>query len=315
MTGHHAHDGSMIDVELLKVRESYGSAPRKVDDDILRNSIALTGIQQPLIVARLSEGNGEYFVIDGVRRLRVAQDLGLEKVPCVVDSVPSDSEGRLEYGNRIRFILDEHRQDLLPTQRAELIERLKQSFKMTGKGVAAFLGVTPGTISNWTIVNHLISEVKNAVNSERISIHAARAFGGVTEAGQRKIWEEHQVEIEQMSADRLHRFLRETYPPDTYGEMYKCADATKRRLARPKSNRRVRSRPNISRQEKTSLLHDVDAKRIELEDKKSQIKELQEHIEAAVPVIEALRETPKVWKTLSQSARDDFQEFAERFIP
>src|SRR5690348_2086938 len=96
--------------------------PNRQEDDVLFRSIRQGGIQQPLVV--LAVGNS-YQLIDGSRRLDAARALGLPKVPAVVD-VPSGEVDSESYGRRIRFILDEHRQDLLPSQKAELIVKLKE---------------------------------------------------------------------------------------------------------------------------------------------------------------------------------------------
>jgi len=307
----HVSSAAMLPINSLHVPQAYPSNTYKVEDDILRNSIQLTGIQQPLIVALLSDK--EYIVIDGVRRRRIAASLGIEEVPCVIDQIPEGGDD-IEYRNRIRFIIDEHRQDLLPTQRAALIERLKSMFDMSAKDVAAFLGVTPGTITNWTLIDKFIPEVQDAIDSETITIHAARAFAGLKENGQRKIWENYAKDIQQMKGGRFHRFMRDTYPPDQFSEMYKAPKVIERRLKRGTQTRKAHKRAKVSMREKDMFLRDVDTKRIELEDKKSRIKELEQHIEAAISVIEQLMEHPDIWKSLPKTMREDFDNFAERNI-
>src|SRR5262249_13326674 len=117
----HATNAKMIAIEHLRIPEKYVTPARKVDDEILRNSIKLTGVQQPLVVVRISDT--AYWVVDGIRRLRIAESLGMTELPCVLDHGVEDVDDEAEYRNRIRFILDEHRQDLLPTQRAALIKK------------------------------------------------------------------------------------------------------------------------------------------------------------------------------------------------
>src|ERR1700686_2215827 len=112
MTVQHATKGALIPIDHLQVPEGYHGKPRKVDDEILFNSIQLTGVQQPLIVVRLADAS--YLVVDGVRRLKLARALGLTEVPCVIDQGIDDVDDEVEYRNRVRFILDEHRQDLAP---------------------------------------------------------------------------------------------------------------------------------------------------------------------------------------------------------
>src|SRR5437667_710495 len=109
----------------IHVPEKYRRHGNVVEDDKLRQSIERTGIQQPLVLSQISDGN--YVLIDGYRRLEVARYLKMAQVPCVIDELPDGAPAE-EYRDRMRFILDEHRQDLFPSQRAVLIKTLKKNF-------------------------------------------------------------------------------------------------------------------------------------------------------------------------------------------
>ncbi|MBI3837380.1 MAG: ParB/RepB/Spo0J family partition protein [Planctomycetia bacterium] len=309
----HATKGALIPIDYLQVPEGYHVKPRKVDDEILFNSIQLTGVQQPIIVVRLADSS--YLVVDGVRRLTLARALGLSEVPCVIDQGIDDVDDEVEYRNRVRFILDEHRQDLLPTQRAALIKRLQQSFDMTGRQVALYLGVTAATITNWLHIDNMIPEIRHAVDEDRITIHTTRAFAAMTEAGQTEIWKNHADAVLKMSASRLHRWVRETYPPAKFPHMYESPEAVIRQLTRKSTPRKAQKRTKVSVDEKKTLLKDVDAKKIELQDKQAQVAEYTSHIEAAIPVIEAFRENAELWDSLPAAVRSDFEEFANRYLP
>jgi ParB/RepB/Spo0J family partition protein len=302
----------MLAIEHLRIPENYVTTPRKVDDEILRNSIKLTGVQQPLVVVRISDT--DYWVVDGIRRLRIAQSLGITELPCVLDHGVEDIDDGEAYRNRIRFILDEHRQDLLPTQRAALIKKLQESFELTGKQVGLYLGVTPGTIANWTLIDKLIPELQKAIDDGKLNLHTSRAFAGMTCKGQKEVWEKHQDAVVNMSGGRLHRFVRETYLPAEFPGMYESPETAMRQLTRKSQPRRARKREVVSVTEKKALLRDVDAKKIELEDKQSQIKEFNADIEAAIPVIKSLRQNKSLWENLPAAVRADFEEFASRYI-
>ncbi len=313
MNAHHAEKGAMIPVEYLQIPEAYQAGPRKVDDEILYNSVQLTGVQQPLIVVRL--GKSSYLVVDGVRRVAVAKALGLAEVPCVVDEGIDDVDDEVEYRNRVRFILDEHRQDLLPTQRAALIKKLQQSFDMTARQVALYLGVTGGTITNWLLIDKMIPEIRRLVDGGRIKVHTIRAFASMTDIGQQEVWENQHDAILKMSAARLHIWIRETYPPGEYPHMYESPEAVIRQLTRRTVPRKGKKRTKVSVDEKKTLLKDVDAKKIELQDKQSRLEEFTQHIDAAIPVIQAIRESAEVWDALPEAVQSDFEEFAERYLP
>src|SRR5437763_1663671 len=185
----------LLNTSSIEVPEKYRRRSDRVEDDKLRLSIERTGIQQPLVVSQI--GEGRYVLIDGCRRLEVAKYLKIPSVPCVIDE-PPDGVPAEDYRDRIRFILDEHRQDLFPSQRAALIKTLMKNFKMNRKQVGEYLGVNATTIANWLIVDSYISEVAQAIDAGEITQHAARVFAGMTPKGQKHVWETHKEDIKRL---------------------------------------------------------------------------------------------------------------------
>lgn len=51
-------------------------------DKVLENSMRYLGCVSPLLIRRTKDDDETYEVIDGVRRLKIAQKIGLEKLPC-----------------------------------------------------------------------------------------------------------------------------------------------------------------------------------------------------------------------------------------
>jgi ParB/RepB/Spo0J family partition protein len=301
----------MISVDSLYLPSEYRAKSNKVEDEFLANSIRTTGIQQPLIVTKVAPNR--YIVIDGGRRLFIAQHLKHAQVPCVVDSVPKDIDPEL-YRNRIRFILDEHRQDLMPTQRAELIRKLENMFRLSRKEVAVYLGVTPSTVSNWTIVDDLIPEIREALDAGVLRVHTTRAFQGMTEKGQQTIWRDHKDEASRLGSAPLHRFVRQNYPPETYTDYYKNPTLAAAKLAKgqPK-HRKGKRRQTVMPEARKALSQDFDFKTAELDDKRASIRELDECVSAAIPVIESIWEIDELWTMLPRDVQDDFTEFMNRF--
>jgi len=97
--------------------------------------------------------------------------------------------------------------------------------------------------------------------------------------------------------------------------MYESPEAVIRQLARKSVPRKGQKRTKVSVDEKKTLLKDVDAKKIELQDKQAQVNDYSRHIEAAIPVIEALRENADLWDALPSAVQADFEEFANRYLP
>lgn len=160
----------------------------------------------------------------------------------------------------------------------------------------------------------MIEKIQMAIDKGEITVHAARAFAGLNEKGQKEIWNQHANAIKKMSGGRLHTWVRATYPPTNYAYMYKSPETIINQLNRPNSPRKAKKRTNVSVDEKKALLKDIDAKRIELEDKQLQIKEYENHINATIPVIEAIMDNNEVWNSLPASIRSDFEEFADRYL-
>ena len=315
MTATHVVKALMVSVDDLivpKEIEQAKSKSSKVNDEILQNSIRLTGIQQPLIVITLD--SSRYYLIDGIRRLNVAKSLEIDEVPCVVDHGVDDVKDRVEYQNRIRFILDEHRQDLLPTQRAKLIRQLQKTFDMTSRQVGLYLGVTSGTIANWRLIEKVIPEMQESIDRGELKIHTARAFASMTEKGQKEVWEKHFDAATTMSGELLHKWIRETYPPGTRADMYVAPEKVIQQLNRDNPDRKGKKRAKVSSNKKASLEKDLESKKLEIEDKKAQIKSLEEDVNAAIPIIEALRDDKELWESLPKAVHADFEEFADRYI-
>jgi ParB/RepB/Spo0J family partition protein len=308
----HASKAMLIPIEFLHVQERYITKTSKVDDEILQNSVRLTGVQQPLIVIPVDDNS--FYVVDGVRRLNVAKSLDLSEVPCVVDHGIEDVKDRDEYRNRIRFILDEHRQDLLPTQRAKLIRQLQKMFSMTTRQVGLYLGVTSATITNWTHIEKVIPEVQDAIDEGLLTSHSARSFVSLSEKGQRLIWDEHRGKAVETSASKFHKWIRKEFPPTEFSDLYDSPELVIRQLKRQEAGRKGRKRVVISRNEKASQLKEFEAKKIEIEDKKLQIQAFEDDINAAIPIIEALLEGEGLWDSLPKKVRSDFEEFADRYI-
>ena len=301
----------MIPVSRIEAPEAYRRKTSAVEADTLRKSIEQGGIQIPLVVSRLP--NDRYVLIEGYRRLDIAKHLNMTEVPCVIDEIPEGVQPE-EYRRRVRFILDEHRQDLLPSQRASLINTLKDRFKMNNKQVGTYLGVDASTIRTWLLVDSLIPEVVEEVDRGTVSLHSARGLDGMTAEGQRAAWMEHKElfrDKKNWSAHKLHRHLRETYPPDKRPEMYHRPEQVLKKLQQPPKKRRGKKRPVIGNAEQKSLLRDLDVIGTEVKENQEEINTLKREIELAGPLIEAILNNDELRKLVPEGMLPELEEFAE----
>ena len=117
--------------------------PRKVfrEDALaeLADSIRQHGILQPLSVRRTGGG---YELIAGERRLRAAQMVGLNEIPCIVMNM-DDRESSLA-----AMVENLQRQDLDFVEEARGISRLLSDWNMSQEQAARMLGKSQSAIAN-----------------------------------------------------------------------------------------------------------------------------------------------------------------------
>jgi hypothetical protein len=228
----------------------------------------------------------------------------------VIDVVPRSASPE-DYRDRMRFILDEHRQDLFPTQRAMLIKTLKKSFDMNNREVGKYLGVDATTISNWLMVDSYIPEVRRAIDAEEITQHAARVFEGMTPTGQHRIWKKHRKEVRESSASKLHRALREKYHPKTYPELYVRPEKVLRQLERVQGKRSSKRRPVITKADRDTLSGDIELREIELRDAEQDLERFKLEIALSARTVRAILQSEKLRSLVGTSKIEEFERFAE----
>lgn len=105
----------------------------------LKQSIETHGVIQPLQVIKSPNQEGCFEVISGERRLRAANLLNMERVPCIIIKDPAKS-------HEIAIIENIQRSDLHPLELARAYADLL-AIKQTQAAVAASLGVSPQSVS------------------------------------------------------------------------------------------------------------------------------------------------------------------------
>ncbi|HEX9797677.1 MAG TPA: ParB/RepB/Spo0J family partition protein [Anaerolineales bacterium] len=139
------------------------------DLEQLTDSIRQHGVLQPLIVARM-EGDGDYVLIAGERRLQAARLAGLATVPAVVRTA-TDQQLLV-----LALIENLQRADLNPLEAAEGYRQLADEFGLSHEAIADQVGKSRSTVTNALRLLQLPESVQAAVMDGRLSEGHARAL-------------------------------------------------------------------------------------------------------------------------------------------
>lgn len=307
-------EGRLIRADAIEIPSGFDREASLVEDDALRKSIELNGIQQPLVV--LSRPDGKFSLIDGFRRLEIARVLDIKNVPAVVDQLPEGSEVN-EYQNRLRFVLDESRQDLLPSQRAFLIRQMMRIFELTGKDVAAYLGLDAGSVSNYLAIEKYESEIIKAIDTGEVTAFSARAFDGLAPEAQSRIFRAHRKEMSAMSGGAFHKMIRARYSPAKYPNYYTSPEKTQEKLQRRQKGRRTKARPSYTTDEKKTLLRSLELQAVQLEDAEAEHKHKTRCCTLAGPIANGIMRSDKIVSELLTDGKtaelEELQVFCESF--
>lgn len=151
--------------------------PRQTFDqarlDELARSILEKGVIQPVTVRR-KNGQGEYELIAGERRLRAARQTGYQTIPAIVMAVSSPEEMM-----ELSLIENIQRDDLNPIHEARAYLRLQEECHLTQEEVATRVGKNRTTVANTLRLLKLPVEVQKCLLSDEITMGHARALLGL----------------------------------------------------------------------------------------------------------------------------------------
>lgn len=145
--------------------------PRKQfnDGDLqeLADSIAHTGVIQPIVVRKISD---YYELIAGERRLRASKMAGLDKIPAIIRNI-SDKEA-----SAIALIENIQRKDLNIIEEAYGYKCLIDEFELTHENLAKITGRSRSHISNILRLLNLVPEVQQMLIEGKLDMGHARAL-------------------------------------------------------------------------------------------------------------------------------------------
>jgi ParB family chromosome partitioning protein len=134
----------------------------------LTQSIAASGVVQPIVVRPLSEGR--YQLITGERRWLASRKAGKATVPAIVRQ--ASDEQTLE----MTIVENLQRADLNPMEQARAYQRLSHDFKMTQEQMATRTGKERASVANFLRLLRLPEPVQHKVESGDLSFGHARTL-------------------------------------------------------------------------------------------------------------------------------------------
>jgi ParB family chromosome partitioning protein len=136
--------------------------------DELAQSIAASGVVQPIVVKRLSDDR--FQLITGERRWLASRKAGKKTIPAIVRQV--SDEQALE----MTIVENLQRADLNPIEQAKAYQRLSTEFKMTQEQMAIRTGKERASVSNFMRLLRLPEGVQQRVEAGDLSFGHARTL-------------------------------------------------------------------------------------------------------------------------------------------
>jgi ParB family chromosome partitioning protein len=134
----------------------------------LSQSIAASGVVQPIVVRPLS--SGKYQLITGERRWLASRKAGKQTIPAIVRQ--ASDEQTLE----MTIVENLQRADLNPMEQARAYQRLSHDFKMTQEQMAQRTGKERASVANFLRLLRLPEPIQHKVESGDLSFGHARTL-------------------------------------------------------------------------------------------------------------------------------------------
>jgi ParB family chromosome partitioning protein len=151
------HEGSFFNINVSMISTD-PDQPRKHFDPAslseLCESIKQKGVLQPVLIRK--DVDNKIWIVAGERRYRAARMAGLERVPAILTKgIPHE----------IALIENLQREDLVPIEEAEALEKLAVDYRYTHEDLSQTIGKARSTITEILSLNKLPESIKSECRS------------------------------------------------------------------------------------------------------------------------------------------------------
>lgn len=198
--------GKVIELDISKIHPNPWQPRRQFDFESLENlaaSIKEKGLIQPITVRyRDKDGDFEYELVTGERRLRAADLAGLKTVPAIVSAYDDRSMAE------VALIENLQREDLNPIEECEAYQQLMNDYGLTQEQMAAKVGKSRPYIANMLRLADFPDEVKKLMVEGKLTTGQARPLLGLS-SGEEQVRLAKQIVDEGLSARHVEDLTRE----------------------------------------------------------------------------------------------------------
>ena len=198
----------MTNISINKLHEFKDHPYKVLDNDEMNSlieSVQEQGIMSPLIVRPLEGTTDEYEIISGHRRFRAAQKAGLSEVPAFIRPVSRDEAAIMLVDSNL------HREHILPSEKAYAYKMKIDAMKNQGKRsdltstqvvsklrtsevVGEQSGESREQVRRYIRLTHLIPEILNMVDENRMAFSVGVELSYLTEYEQQDLLEAIELE-------------------------------------------------------------------------------------------------------------------------
>ena len=173
----------------------------------LTQSVRQEGILQPLIVTDAKvphDGEKQYVLIAGERRLRAAREAGLASVPCIYRD--ATDRQMMEWA----MIENIQRSDLNPIERAHAYRDYMDRFSLKQEQVAERMGQSRAAVANYLRLQDLCEELQDLISSGQISFGHGKVLAGLIGNPEKQVRLGRRVVAEGLSVRKLEELVSQT---------------------------------------------------------------------------------------------------------